>query len=35
MTIESLAESFRQAKAKGGHPARINYPKKLTSDFQV
>jgi hypothetical protein len=29
MTIESLAESFREAKAKAGHPARIKYPKKL------
>lgn len=29
MTIESLAESFREAKAKAGHPSRIKYPKKL------
>lgn len=29
MTIESLAESFREAKAKAGHSARIKYPKKL------
>jgi hypothetical protein len=29
MTIKSLAESFREAKAKAGHPSRIKYPKKL------
>jgi hypothetical protein len=29
MTIESLAESFREAKAKAGHPSRIKYLKKL------